>query len=82
MLWVAATLNLYAYHNGKHPGFSAGVVAAVFKRDGDRFGGVVAVDAGLHLHGLSPSSGEGSRLWLAALSYLRGSERADGEIQR
>lgn len=41
---VAATLNLYAYHNGKHPGFSAGVVAAVFKRDGDRFGGVVAVD--------------------------------------
>lgn len=42
--YVAATLNLYAYHNGKHPGFSAGVTTAVFKMDGDRFGGSVAVD--------------------------------------
>lgn len=42
--YVAATLNLYAYHNGKHPGFSAGVTTAVFKMDGDRFGGTVAVD--------------------------------------
>lgn len=42
--YVAATLNLYAYHNGKHPGFSAGVSTAVFKMDGERFGGSVAVD--------------------------------------
>jgi len=42
--YVAATLNLYAYHNGKHPGFSAGAGTAVFKMDGDRFGGTVAVD--------------------------------------
>lgn len=42
--YVAATLNLYAYHNGKHPGFSAGATTAVFKMDGDRFGGTVAVD--------------------------------------
>jgi len=41
---VAATLNLYAYHNGKHPGFSAAANTAVFKMDGDRFGGSVAVD--------------------------------------
>lgn len=41
---VAATLNLYAYHNGKHPGFSAGVSTAVFKADADRFGGGVTVD--------------------------------------
>jgi hypothetical protein len=41
---VAATLNLYAYHNGKHPGFSAGVTTCVFKMDGDRFGGSIAVD--------------------------------------
>jgi len=43
--YVAATLNLYAYHNGKHPGFSAGVSTAVFKMDGERFGGSVDVDA-------------------------------------
>ena len=42
--YVAATLNLYAYHNGKHPGFSAGANVAVFKADGDRLGGGVAVD--------------------------------------
>ena len=42
--YVAATLNLYAYHNGKHPGFSAGVSAAVFKMDGERFGGSIEVD--------------------------------------
>lgn len=42
---VAATLNLYAYHNGKLPGFSAGVSTAVFKSDNERFGGSVAVDA-------------------------------------
>ena len=42
--YVAATLNLYAYHNGKHPGFSAGANVAVFKTDGDRFGGGVTVD--------------------------------------
>ena len=41
---VAATLNLYAYHNGKHPGFSAGATTAVFKSDNDRFGGGVSVD--------------------------------------
>lgn len=42
--YVAATLNLYAYHNGKHPGFSAGGGTAVFKADGERFGGGVSVD--------------------------------------
>lgn len=43
--YVAATLNLYAYHNGKHPGFSAGVTTAVYKMDGgERFGGSVDVD--------------------------------------
>lgn len=42
--YVAVTLNLYAYHNGKHPGFSAGANVAVFKADGDRFGGGVSVD--------------------------------------
>lgn len=42
--YVAATLNLYAYHNGKIPGFSAGVSTAVFKADADRFGGGVSVD--------------------------------------
>lgn len=41
---VAVTLNLYAYHNGKHPGFSAGCNVAVFKSDNDRFGGGVTVD--------------------------------------
>lgn len=43
--YVAATLNLYAYRNGKLPGFSAGVTTAVFKADGDRFGGSVDIDA-------------------------------------
>lgn len=42
--YVAATLNLYAYHNGKHPGFSAGASVAVFKADGDRFGGGASID--------------------------------------
>ena len=42
--YVAATLNLYAYHNGKHPGFSAGAGVAVFKADGERFGGGVTLD--------------------------------------
>ena len=42
--YVAATLNLYAYHNGKLPGFSAGAGVAVFKADGDRFGGGVSID--------------------------------------
>lgn len=42
--YVAATLSLYAYHNGRNPGFSAGVTTAVFKMDGERFGGSVAVD--------------------------------------
>lgn len=42
--YVAATVNLYAYHVGKNPGFSAGASVAVFKADGDRFGGGVMVD--------------------------------------
>jgi hypothetical protein len=41
---VAVTLNLYAYHNGKHPGFSAGASVAVFKSDNDRFGGGATID--------------------------------------
>lgn len=43
--YVAITLNLYAYHNDpKRPGFGAGGSVPVFKTDGDRFGGGVAVD--------------------------------------
>lgn len=42
--YVAVTINLYAYHNGKNPGFSAGVSTAVFRQDADRFGGGVDVD--------------------------------------
>lgn len=42
--YVAVTCNLYAYHNGKIPGFSAGASVAVFKADADRFGGGVDVD--------------------------------------
>lgn len=42
--YVAVTVNLYAYHNGKLPGFSAGGSVAVFKADGERFGGGVSVD--------------------------------------
>lgn len=43
--YVAATVNLYAYHNDpKRPGFGAGARVAVFKADADRFGGGVAVD--------------------------------------
>lgn len=41
---VAVTVNFYSYHNGKHPGFSAGATVAVFKEDDDRFGGGTAVD--------------------------------------
>lgn len=41
---VAATLNLYSYYNGKLPGFSASAGVAVFKADGERIGGGVAVD--------------------------------------
>ena len=41
---VAATLNLYAYFNGKNPGFSAGASIAVFRSDNDRFGGSIGVD--------------------------------------
>jgi len=42
--YVAATLNLYAFIKGKLPGFSASASTAVFKADGDRFGGGVSVD--------------------------------------
>jgi len=42
--YVAATLNLYAFISGKLPGFSASASVAVFKADGDRFGGGVTVD--------------------------------------
>ena len=42
--YVSATLNLYAYRNGKHPGFSAGANAAVFKMDGESFSGGTAID--------------------------------------
>jgi hypothetical protein len=42
--YVAATVNLYAYHNGKLPGFSAGASVAVFKADAERFGGGTTVD--------------------------------------
>lgn len=42
--YVAATLNLYAFISGKLPGFSASASVAVFKADGDRFGGGASVD--------------------------------------
>lgn len=43
--YVAVTLNLYAYHNDpKRPGIGAGAGVAVFKADGDRFGGGVTID--------------------------------------
>lgn len=42
--YVAATLNLYSFVSGKLPGFSASAGVAVFKADGDRFGGGVTVD--------------------------------------
>jgi len=42
--YVAATLNLYAFVSGKLPGFSASSSVAVFKADGERFGGGIAVD--------------------------------------
>lgn len=42
--YVAATLNLYAFISGKLPGFSASSSVAVFKADGERFGGGKAVD--------------------------------------
>jgi hypothetical protein len=41
--YVVATLNLYAYETGS-VGFSAAASVAVFKADGDRFGGGVAID--------------------------------------
>lgn len=42
--YVAATVNLYAFVSGKLPGFSASAGTAVFKADGDRFGGGVDID--------------------------------------
>lgn len=42
--YVAATLNLYSFISGKLPGFSASASVAVFKADGDRFGGGTTVD--------------------------------------
>lgn len=42
--YVAVTINLYSYHNGKLPGFSAGATTAVFKADAEGFSGGVAVD--------------------------------------
>lgn len=41
---VGATVNLYAYHNGKLPGFSASASTLVFRMDDERFGGGVDVD--------------------------------------
>lgn len=42
--YAAATLNLFAFISGKLPGLSAAASVVVFKADGDRFGGGVAVD--------------------------------------
>lgn len=38
------TINMYAYRNGKNPGFSAGGSIVVFSADDDRFGGGSALD--------------------------------------
>lgn len=37
--YATATLSLYAYRNGKNPGFSAKATSVVFKADADPFGG-------------------------------------------
>ena len=42
--YVGATLNLYAFLSGNLPGFSASASVAVFRADGDRFGGGTAVE--------------------------------------
>lgn len=42
--YVAATLNLYAFVSGALPGYSASASVAVFKADGERFGGGTTVD--------------------------------------
>lgn len=42
--YVAATLNLYAFISGKLPGFSSSASVAVFKADGERFGGGTSID--------------------------------------
>lgn len=42
--YVAATLNLYSFISGKLPGFSASASVAVFKADGERFGGGTTID--------------------------------------
>lgn len=42
--YVAATLNLYSFISGKLPGFSASASVAVFKADGERFGGGTSID--------------------------------------
>lgn len=42
--FAKVTINLYAYRNGKNPGFSAGGSIVVFSADGDRFGGGAALD--------------------------------------
>lgn len=42
--YVAATLNLYAFMSGALPGFSASAGVAIFREDGERFGGGVSVD--------------------------------------
>ena len=42
--YVAVTCSLYAYTQGKLPGFAAGANTAVFKQDGDRIGSSDAID--------------------------------------
>lgn len=42
--YVAATLNLYAYLSGKVPGVTASASTAIFKMDGERFGGGIDID--------------------------------------
>lgn len=41
---VAVTARPYAYHNGKHPGFSLGCSTVVYYAAGERFGGGTDVD--------------------------------------
>lgn len=41
---VVVTTDTYAYHNGRHPGFSLGANTIIFRNNAPRFGGAVDID--------------------------------------